>query len=156
LPRAQAAPKLEGVRLHLPQPYEEISHTADVGIAAVGATPEEALARLVLALGALLAGGGAVEPAGERGISVSGAADLPQTAVALLREVLFGFATRREVPCSCEVRSLAPGRAEAAIGFGRYDPALHAEGVDVKAVTYHGARFEPGERGYRAQVILDI
>jgi SHS2 domain-containing protein len=42
------------VRLALPQPWEEVPHTADLGIAARGATPEEALARLVLALGALL------------------------------------------------------------------------------------------------------
>ena len=156
MPRGRAAPKLPVVRLALPQPYEEISHTADVGLAARGATAEEALSRLVLALAALLSGGGAVAPAGECALAVSGGADLAQTAVAVLREVLFRFATRRELPCSCEVRALSAGHAELSVGFGHYDPLLHAEGADVKAVTYHGARFEPDPAGWRAQVILDI
>jgi len=144
------------MRYALPQPYEEISHTADVGLAVQGATPEETLARLVLGLAAMLAGGGEVRPAGEARLEVSGGADLPQTAVAVLREVLYRFATRREIPAACEVLALAPGRATVLLAFGRWDEALHAEGADVKAVTYHAARFAPEGTGWRAQVVLDI
>lgn len=144
------------MRYALPQPYEDLAHTADAGVVVRGTTPEQALARLVLALATLLSGGGPVAPVGEETLLVSGGADLAQTAVATLREVLFRFATRRTLPCSCEVRSLSPGSAELSLGFGRHDPILHAEGVDVKAVTYHGARFEPEGAGWRAQVIFDI
>jgi len=156
------------VRYVLPQPWEELPHTADVGLAASGATPEEALARLVLGLGAMLAGGGGVGPAaagrpapgeaaagGEARIDVAGGADLAQTAVTLLREVLFRFATGREIPVAVEVLSFAPGRATADVTFGRWDPERNAEGADVKAVTYHAARFEREGGGWRAQVILD-
>jgi len=145
-----------GVRYELPQPYQELSHTADTGIAAEGATREEALARLVLALGALLAGGGSVTPDAEETVVAAGGADLAQTAVAALREVLFRFATRHVVPGACEVLRLSPGRAELRVAFGRFDPARHREGADVKAVTYHRARFEPVPGGWRAQVILDV
>jgi SHS2 domain-containing protein len=147
------------VRYALPQPYEEISHTADMGLAASGATPEEALARLVLGLGAMLSGGAAAAPppAGEAvRIEASAGADLAQTAVALLRELLFRFATRRDVPVAVEVVALAPGRAAADVTFGRWDPERNAEGADVKAVTYHQARLAPADGGWRAEVLLDV
>jgi SHS2 domain-containing protein len=144
------------VRLALPQPWEEISHTADVGIAVRGRTAEEALARLVLALGALVAGGGGVTEEGVETLEVGRGSDLAQTAVAVLREVHFRIATRGEIPCACEVVSLRPGHARLQVGTGRRDPVLHAEGADVKAVTWHEARLEPDRDGWRAQVILDV
>jgi len=147
---------MAAVRYALPQPYEEIPHTADVGLAVRGSSPAEALSRLVLALGALLADGGEVPEAREEVLRASGGTDLAQTAVAALREVLFRFATRREIPCACEVRSFSPGEAELRLGVGLYDPVRHAEGVDVKAVTYHAARFEQDHSGWRAEVVLDI
>jgi SHS2 domain-containing protein len=147
------------VRYALPQPYEEISHTADMGLAARGATPEEALARLVLGLGAMLSGGASAAPAAtgppER-VEAAGGADLAQAAVALLRELLFRFATRRDVPVEVEVVALAPGRAVADVSFGRWDPERNAEGADVKAVTYHRARLAPADGGWRAEVLLDV
>ena len=144
------------MRLVLPQPWEEISHTADVGIAARGATPEEALARLVLALGALVAGGGAVRESAEEEFTVSEGADLAGTAVAVMREVLFRLATRGRIPCSCEVLTLRPGEARVRVGSGARDPVVHAEGADVKAVTWHQARLDRDGEGFRAQVILDV
>jgi SHS2 domain-containing protein len=144
------------VRLSLPQPWEEISHTADVGIAARGDTPEEALARLVLALGALLAGGGAVAEDRVEDMTVREGSDLAQTAVAVLREVLYRCVTARTLPCGCEVLSLRPGEARLVVATGPRDPVRHAEGADVKAVTWHAARFEPEGGGWRAQVILDV
>jgi SHS2 domain-containing protein len=144
------------VRLALPQPWEELSHTADVGIAARGDTPEEALARLVLALGALLAGGGAVTEDRVWDLAVREGEGLAQTSVAVLREVLYRAATGRAIPCACEVTALRPGEARLRVGAGPRDPALHAEGADVKAVTWHDARLEPDGPGWRAQAILDV
>jgi SHS2 domain-containing protein len=145
------------VRWSLPQPWEEVPHTADVGLAVRGASPEEALARLVLALGALLAGGGAVvDEVSEEPLEVHEGADLSQTAVGVLREVLYRFATRGRIPCAVEVLALRPGEAVLRVASGPRDPARHAEGADVKAVTWHAARFQPDDGGWRAQVILDV
>jgi SHS2 domain-containing protein len=144
------------VRLSLPQPWEDVSHTADVGIAARGASPEEALARLVLALGALASGGGAVAEDAEEEIVVRGGSDLAQTAVEVMREVLFRLATRGRIPCACEVLSLEPGLARLRVATGPRDPVRHAEGADVKAVTWHAAALAPEAGGWRAQVILDV
>ncbi len=144
------------MRLALPQPFQDLEHTADVGVAVEGASPEETLARLVLAEAALLSGGGRVEVAREERLAVEGTGHL-ELAVALLRELLFRFATERVIAGECEVLSLDPAaRAEIAVGLGGFDPALHAEGLDLKAVTWHAARFEEAGGHWRAQVVFDI
>ena len=145
-----------GVRYALPQPYEDLAHTADVGVRVRGATAEEALARLALALGTLLAGGGDAPPEREERIAVGGGPGLAGTAVSLLRELLFRFATERLIPCEVEVHRATEDGAEATVAFARYDPSRHAEGADVKAVTWHAARLEPEGAGWVAQVVLDI
>ncbi len=146
------------MRYALPQPYEDLAHTADVGVRVRGATAEEALARLALALGTLLAGGGDAPPEREERLAVAGGpgAGLAGTAVALLRELLFRFATERLIPAEVEVHRAGEEGAEATVAFARYDPARHAEGVDVKAVTWHAARLEPEGGGWVAQAVLDI
>ena len=138
-----------------PQPYEELSHTADAGLVVEGSSPEEALARLVLGLGSLLAGGASFAPEREERFSLQGDG-LVAIALAALRELLYRFATERLLPASCEVVRLEEAGAEMVVGVGAYDPERHAEGMDIKAITYHAARFERiGER-WRAQVLFDI
>jgi len=149
------------MRYHLPQPFRDLDHTADVGVAVEGASAEEALARLVLAYAALLtAGAGMPVERDERvvlSLPATHVAGLGEVALALLRELLFRFAVERVLPGSCEVLRLEERSAELTVGFGRYDPERHAEGLDLKAVTRHGARFERGEDGvWRAQVVFDI
>lgn len=144
------------MRLALPQPFEDLEHTADMGVRVRGATAGEAIARLALALGALLAGGGPVAPEREVRFAVQGGPDLAGTAVALLRELLFRFATERVIPCAVEVLRADEGGAEAVVALGRHDPEQHAEGLDVKAVTWHTARLEPEGDGWVGQVVLDV
>jgi len=147
---------LAPVRYLLPQPFEQLDHTADLAVAVEGDTREEVLARLVLALGALLSGGGAAAPGPEERIACAGGPDACGSAVALLRELLFRFATGRVFPASCRPLRLDASGAEVAVGFARWDPALHGEGADVKAVTWHAARLEPANGGWRGQVVLDV
>ncbi|MCA1819131.1 MAG: archease, partial [Halobacteriales archaeon] len=47
-------------------------------------------------------------------------------------------------------------RAEAAGNAVVHDPARHGQGVEVKAVTYHGLAFAREGAGWRLRVILDI
>jgi SHS2 domain-containing protein len=51
---------------------------------------------------------------------------------------------------------LDPDAAEVIVTLGSYDPERHAEGLDLKAVTRHGARFEQVDGGWRAAVVFDI
>ncbi len=120
-----------------------------------GRSAEEALARLCLALSALLAGGGEVPVEREEDLEVAAGADPSQTAVAVLRELLFRFATERVIAGAVEVVRLDRRGAALRVGFGRFDPARHG-GADVKAVTYHLARFGREGDHWRAQVVFDI
>jgi SHS2 domain-containing protein len=148
------------VRLALPQPFEDLDHTADVGVRVRGASAEEALARLALAMGALLAGGGAAVPDRAERVIVEGGPGLAGTAVGLLRELLFRFATRRRIPAAIEIVRAGEDGAEAVVETAPYDPDVHGEGVDLKAVTWHAARLErDGEgdgAGWIGQVVFDI
>ncbi len=144
------------MRYTLPQPYRDLSHTADLGVAVEGASAEEALSRLVLALGAVLAGSGVVEPVREETLTVPVRGDLARGAIDLLRELLYRFATERMIPCACEVLRLDAEAIEARIGSGRWDPVRHADGADVKAVTYHAARLERADGAWRGQALFDV
>jgi SHS2 domain-containing protein len=42
------------------------------------------------------------------------------------------------------------------VGFARYDPRAHVEGLVLKAVTHHAARLEPDGDGWVAQVVFDV
>jgi SHS2 domain-containing protein len=146
------------MRLLPPQPYEDLGHTADLGVRVRGASAPEALARLAVVLGMLLAGGEPGAPEREERLAAHAPAggDLAGAAVALLRELLFRFATERLLPCAVEIHRVDGAGAEATVAFARYDPARHGEGADVKAVTWHAARLEPESGGWVAQAVLDI
>lgn len=144
------------VRVAGPVEFEELDHTADVGVVVRGASADETLAKLVLAFAALLSGGAPVSERASITLSLP-PGDLPSIAVDTLRELLFRFDTEGILPASAEVRSLDPARgAELSIGVGPYDPEAHAEGLELKAVTFHEARFEPDSGGYLAQIVFDI
>jgi SHS2 domain-containing protein len=144
------------VRLRAPQPYEDIGHVADLGVRVRGASAEEALARLALAFATVVTGGEPPAPLREERLEVAGGPGLAGAAVALLRELLFRLATAREVPAEVEVHSVDERGAVATVAFGRHDPERHAEGADVKAVTWHAARLEREGDGWVAQVVLDV
>lgn len=141
------------MKIEAPITYRELDHTADVAIEIDGPTEEEVYARAALALGQMLAGGGPMTQEVERTLEPAGHDRVSQL-VDLCRDVLAAFYDERLILCAIEVRL---GPPFAATGwFTKWDPALHREGVDVKAVTYGGARFEPDGDGWRAQLIFDI
>jgi SHS2 domain-containing protein len=144
------------MRLAVPQPFEDMGHVADVGLRVRGASAEEALARLALAFATLVTGGEPVAPVREERLVVAGGPGLVGTAVALLRELLFRLATAGEIPAELEILSVDERGAVASVAFGRRDAERHAEGADVKAVTWHAARLEREGDGWVAQVVLDI
>ncbi len=142
--------------LTLPQPFEDLGHTADIGIRVRGRSAAEALARLALALGTLLAGGAPVEPLAEERIAVPGGPGLADSAVAFLRELLYRFATGRAIPAGVEVLRVDESGAEALVRSGRYDPEQHGEGEDVKAVTWHRARLEEDGAEWVGEIVFDV
>ena len=141
------------MKIEAPIEYRELDHTADVAIELRSETEEGVYARAALALGQMLAGGGPMTQQVERTLEPAGHDRVSQL-VDLCRDVLAAFYDERLILCAIDVRLGPPFSATG--WFTRWDPALHREGVDVKAVTYGGARFEPDGAGWRAQLIFDI
>jgi len=140
----------------LPQPFDELDHTADAGVVVHGATEVEALGRLVLAMSQLLAGGGPVVATHRLEVS-AGPGDRVSMATDVLRELLYWFDCQRQLAASCRVLQLSQEEgAVVEVGLGDYHPATHREGLVLKAVTLHAARFEPEDGGWVAQVVFDV
>jgi SHS2 domain-containing protein len=139
-----------------PQPYEELDHTGDAAIRVRGADPEQALARLVLAFGQLVAGDAPVHPCEQWTVAVGGD-DRILMAVDVLRELLYEFECTKRIPTACHVVEFDPqGGCEVQVELGPFDPELHAEGLDIKAVTFHEGRFEREAEDWIAEVVFDI
>jgi len=123
-----------------------------------GASAAEALGRLALAMSELLTGGATVEarPGEDAVVEIEGGPDLAGSAVALLRELLYRFATAREIATAIEVTGVDASGVEARVAFGPYDRTRHAEGLDLKAVTRHAAHLEREGDGWVAQAVFDV
>ncbi len=144
------------MRWSWPQPYEVVDHTADTGVRVRGDSPEEVLARLVLGYADLVAGGGALAPESERTLQVPGQRDRAALAVDVLRAVHHLFTSEKLLPAAVDVIELSNTGARLRLACAGYDPVLHREGLDIKAITYHAATFTRARHGYEAQVIVDI
>ncbi|MEE8408772.1 MAG: archease [Myxococcota bacterium] len=140
----------------IPQPFETVDHTADTGVLVRGATREEALARLVLGHAQMLSGGEPVDEENEIVVELEGSDDLSLIGVDALREMNRLFCTERHIATRVDILELDVKCVRLKVGVGRYDPERHAEGVDIKAVTFHAARLEKDGDDWIAQVIFDI
>jgi SHS2 domain-containing protein len=143
--------------------YTILEHTADLGIEATGATREEALEWAAFGLMQVITGKPqphpATRPERELNFFVE-APDLPALVVAFLSELLWydasedllwlgggiTFGTSQDGILRLDVRGNAC----------MLDRKRHGQGVEVKAVTYHGIRFEPHGKEWLLRAYLDI
>lgn len=144
-------------------PFRLFEHTADIGIEATAPTAAEALAEAALGLTAVITGRDHPHllgrPERELRFSVE-APDRDALAVAFLSELLWHFESQDLVWLGGGVR-LVEGkdgllRAEAEGNALVHDNSRHGQGVEVKAVTYHGLSFTESRGVWLLRVILDI
>lgn len=132
--------------------YEEIDHTADVGIRAHGTTLEELFANAAEGMFSLIADLSKVRAVGEVEVRTS-AEDTARLMVQWLSELLFVHETQRllfrEFDVTIDGGSLR-GRARGE----RIDKRRHELKLAVKAVTYHRLKVDPAEGV--AEIIFDI
>ena len=132
--------------------YEEIDHTADVGIRAYGKDLREILVNAAEGMFSLIVDLGGVRPVGEVEIRLR-ADDAQGLFVAWLRELLFLHETQDLVFRSFDVA--VEGTTLRGIARGEtIDRTRHELKLVIKAVTYHALSVDE-EKGV-AQVIFDI
>jgi SHS2 domain-containing protein len=72
-----------------------------------------------------------------------------------LNELLFTFESHRLLFSEFRVRLDQDGLIADCRGEP-YDPARHRLEHEIKAITYHGLKFEPADSGWQAEFIVDI
>lgn len=132
--------------------FEELDHTADVGLRAYGETLDELFANAGAGMFSLITDLDTVKPVGEYEVRVK-AEDLKSLLFDFLSELLFVHETQKLLFSEFEakVRDLA---VDARVRGERIDRDRHPLHANVKAVTYHEMIVDP--EGGVAQVIFDI
>jgi SHS2 domain-containing protein len=134
--------------------YEILEHTADVGIEAVGATPEEVFEASAEGLAGLL---GAWSPGeGEPRVVVVEASDREALLVAWLDEIVYLRDAQDLVFGGFRVNSLSEGELEATVTAA---PAAgrEVEEAGIKAATFHRLEVSRQQDGsWRGRIYLDV
>jgi len=132
--------------------FEEIEHTADVGIRAYGKNLGELFASAAMGMFSLIVEVGGVRPVGEVEVQVRGD-DAPQLMFRWLSELLFLHETQHLLLSDFDVavrgKSLSAKARGEAIDKGRHELKL-----SIKAVTYH--KMIVDAKAGVAQIIFDI
>ncbi len=115
--------------------YEEIEHTADVGIRAYGQTASEIFASAAEGMFSLIADPKKVAAKGEVEVRLA-AEDLPKLLVAWLSELLFLHETQRLLFCKFDVQ-VRGSSLDARVWGETIDKRRHELKLAIKAVTYH-------------------
>lgn len=132
--------------------YEEIDHTADVGIRVYGRTLDELFANAAEGMFSLIADVAKVQPVGEVEVRLA-ADDVPTLFVRWLTELLFVHETQGLLFAAFDAKVDGTSLAGHARGES-IDKARHELKLAIKAVTRHRLAIDP-ERGV-AEVIFDI
>ena len=135
--------------------YEEIEHTADVRLKVYGADERDLFANAAFALFDTLVDLSGVEAVLVDEVTGSGA-DLEETLVTFLGELLYRFEGKGRVYRDFEVLRLAPGRVVCACRGERYDAGRHETKAAVKAVTFHNVEIKRDKAGLSVVITLDV
>lgn len=134
--------------------FEIIDHTADVGLAAYGATCEELFANAALGMFSVIGDAARVRPAETRRVHVR-ADGLESLLAVFLSELLYQLEVDRFVPHDVEVESISDAEVRAVV-HGEPLAPRHELHTEIKAVTHHGLTVEKTDEGWRATVLFDV
>ena len=135
--------------------YEFFEHTADVGIRARGESLEALCVHFAQGLTELIAEDSTLEPRTARPIQVT-ASDAESLVLVWLQELLFWFSTDRFLPVQYALEEVTETSLRGAVRGDTFDPARHAQGREVKAITRHLLKVEQHRGGWQGEVLVDI
>ena len=134
--------------------FEILDHTADIGVAAYGATLEELFANAALGMFTIVGDPTRVAPREEREVHVR-SDDIESLLAAFLAELLYLFEVGRFMPHRTVVQAVSDNEIRATVHGEPVSP-LHDLTTDIKAVTHHGLLVEKRDDLWRATVLFDV
>jgi SHS2 domain-containing protein len=135
--------------------FEIFAVTADKGIRAWAPDVPALFRATALGLWSLMVDPAGVARAGEERVAVE-AGDRETLLVAWLNELLYLHEVRAFAGADATVHAVSETALAASVWGETLDPARHQLVGHVKAVTYHDLRIVQDERGWEAQVVVDV
>ncbi len=139
----------------MPDPFEILEHTADIGFRAWGPTAAVLFENAARAMGVIAADPEAAEARTELAVEITGD-DYESLLVNWLSEIVYLFDSGRFAPARYKVDEINPEKLTARLIGERRDPARHPWRLIVKAVTYHEIEVAERNGRWEARVFLDI
>ncbi len=135
--------------------FEEIDHTADLGIRVYGKDLKELLENSARALMETLTDIDTVEPKDEVAIEAEG--ETPEELlIHWLEEVLYLHFVKKYLFRNFKIESLGKKKLGAVARGELIDPKRHEVNFDIKAVTYHDLNIERVDDKLKVDIIFDI
>jgi len=139
----------------IPNCYELIDHTADIGIRVWGENQKALFANAGQALFDLITDKKVVEAKNTEQVKVTGT-DIIDLMVNWLRELLFLWTGKERLVHSVYIESLSDTEIIGRVMVEPFDSNRHVIRQELKAVTYHQAEVKPVSDGWVAEVIFDV
>jgi SHS2 domain-containing protein len=141
-------------------PYEYLDHTADLGLRATGATPQEALSEGAQAMLDAMADTTRIRRT-QTFRQQCRAADVPALFVEWLNELLYQREVNDALFASAHVTELRQEENGTWVLGGvaegePLDPDRHQLHTEVKGATYYGLEYECSADGCTVQCVLDV
>ena len=138
--------------------FEEIDHTADIGIRAYGKTTEELFETCAYGMYAVMLERYEPSREGERSFKL-GSESMEGLLVRWLSELLFYFETESLIFSDLSVvvsGAKVEKKLSARASFCHYDEKKHGYAALIKAVTYHNLEIRREKGIYVVEVIFDV
>jgi SHS2 domain-containing protein len=139
----------------VPEKFEFIEHTADLGFRAYAVSIEELFVHAAEAFFEIILSTESIEERITRSIEVEAGA-IDELMVSWLDEFLYLYDTERLVFKRFQIKQIRQNKLEANAWGETMDPARHEIKSGIKAVTYHKLYVREQEGIWEAQVIFDI
>ncbi|MBD3258480.1 hypothetical protein GF377_08600 [candidate division GN15 bacterium] len=137
--------------------YEIVEHTADIALRAYGENLEGAFAMAARGMFEIIAGTEVIEGSVERLIELE-SIDTEGLLVGFLSHLLYLSEVNGELYATCEVSLEGDTKMTARIRGEAFDEERHANGLEVKGVSYHMLETSKSKAGSEAyvQVLFDV
>ncbi len=139
----------------MPEPFEILEHTADIGFRAWGANAAELFEHAASALMSIAAGLENLSASEHRSVEIHGH-DYESLMVNWLSEILYLFDAGQLAAVEFQVREIKPELLRAAVGGEPRNPGEHPWKLIVKAITYHQIEVAERDGRWEARVFVDV
>jgi SHS2 domain-containing protein len=138
----------------MPEKFEIMDHTADIGLVIHGISMKELFANAAAGMFSLMTDTDKIKPVIKQEIELS-AGDIESLLIDWLNELLYLLDVKQIVFGRFEITELTDNKLKA-VCYGEKINGRHEIRREIKAATYHMLNLSKEGQGYKARVIFDL